>query len=243
MQAIQIQGTVTFIHHDKDYATIDYEQNGKKKSINALIGEIVQQRWKVEKIIKKVHHFRIGDEVSFIIVPSQRGDKMVADCVTFLYNNALTNMLQKAAIDNKFVGYLKEVQGKYFVKETASYISFPLLISPWEASPPAGFVNEAVFFQLDNFDSAEKVSASFCKHQFIPEYTKAMFHFKNKTTVKATVTSIKPHAVWVSILNEKINAKLKVVTVNKQENTLNLKDSIEVIISYLSPFKIVIEQV
>jgi hypothetical protein len=48
MSANQIQGTVTFIHHDKDYATIDYELNSKKKSINALIGELVQQRWKAE---------------------------------------------------------------------------------------------------------------------------------------------------------------------------------------------------
>jgi hypothetical protein len=243
MPAIQTQGTVTFIHHDKDYATIDYELNGKKKSINALIGELVQQRWKAEKIIKKVHHFRIGDAVSFIIVPSQRGDKMVADCVTFLYNNALTNMLQKAAIENKFVGYLKEVEGKYFVKETASYISFPLLISPWEASPPAGFVNEPVFFQLDNFESADKVSASLCRHQFIPEYNKALLHFKNQTAIKATVTIIKPHAVWVNMFNEKITAKLKIDALDKEEKTYNVGDTIEVLISYLSPFKIVIEQV
>jgi hypothetical protein len=243
MPANQIQGTVTFIHHDKDYATIDYELNGKKKSINALIGELIQQRWKAEKIIKKVHHFRIGDAVSFIIVPSQRGDKMVADCVTFLYNNALTNMLQKAVIDNKFVGYLKEVEGKYFVKETASYISFPLLISPWEASPPAGFVNEPVFFQLDNFESADKVSASLCRHQFIPEYIKAMLHFKNQTAIKATVTIIKPHAVWVNMFNEKITAKLKIVASDRQEKTYIIGNAIEVIISYLSPFKIVIEQV
>jgi len=242
MPASQLQGTVTFIHHDKDYATIDYELNSKKKSINALIGELVQQKWKAEKIIKKIHHFRIGDQVSFIIVPSQRGDKMVADCVIFLYNNALTNMLQKAATDNKFVGYLKDVEGKYFVKETASYISFPLLISPWEASPPQGFVNEPVFFQLDNFDSADRVSASLCRHQFIAEYNKAMHHFKNKTTVEATVTLIKPHAVMVSLFNKKIAAKLKTGGIDKQENSYTIGDTIQVIISYLSPFKIVVEK-
>jgi hypothetical protein len=133
------------------------------------------------------------------------------------------------------------VEGKYFVKETASYISFTLLISPWEAAPSAGFVNEPVFFQLDNFDSADKVSASLCRHQFIPEYNKAMLHFKNHTAIKATVMLIKPHAVSVNLFNEKVTAKLKIVAADTKEKTYNVGDAIDVIISYLSPFKIVIE--
>ena len=240
MPASQLQGTVTFIHHDKDYITIDYELNGKKKAINALIGELVQQKWKAEKIIKKIHHFRIGDEVSFIIVPSNRGDKMVGDCVSFLYNNAFTNLLQKALIDNKFVGYLKEIDGKYFVKETGSYISFPLIISPWETKPSANFVNEPIFFQLDHFDNQDKVSASLCKHYFIPEYNKAVLHFKNQTVVDAVVTLIKPHAIFVELFNGKIAAKIK-TTVTGTKDSIATGDKLSILISYLSPFKIVIE--
>ena len=29
-----IMGKITFINHDKEYATIEYEHNGKKKTIN-----------------------------------------------------------------------------------------------------------------------------------------------------------------------------------------------------------------
>ncbi len=239
MPANQIQGTVTFLHHDKDYITIEYEANGKTKTINALIGELVQQKWIDEKIIKKIQHFRIGDRVSFIIVPSSRGDKMVADCVTFLYNNALTNMLQKAAIDNKFVGYLKVVDGKYFVKETASYISFPLLISPWEVAPPASFLNEPVFFQLDNFDSAVKVTASLCKHHFTPAYNKALLYFNKQTPVTATVTAVKMYGIQVTLFDE-IEAKFKPAKTNAEISELKEGDKIQLMIEYLSPFKIVV---
>jgi len=242
MSANQQQGRVTFIHHDKDYITIEYDLNSKVKTINGLVGELVQQKWIAEKIIKKVQHFRIGDNVSFIIVPSARGDKMVADCVTFLYNNALTNMLQKAAIDNKFVGYLKIVNGNYFVKETASYISFPLLISPWEVAPPANFLNEPVFFQLDNAESAAKVTASLSRHQFTQAYNKAMLHFNKQTPVVAIVTAVKKYTVEVAIFGE-IEAKFKVASPPHATTQLKEGDSIQLMIDYLSPFKIAVSPV
>ena len=124
MAAATIMGTITFINHDKDYATIEYQQNGKKKTITGNIGEKEQLKLKAAKIIKKAHQFHVGDEVSFLISLSARGDKMIADCIEFKYNNALDNLLQKATIENRFVGYLKKVGDDYFVKETGSYIFF-----------------------------------------------------------------------------------------------------------------------
>lgn len=242
MSANQIQGTVTFIHHENDYVTLEYTANGKTKTINGLIGSAVQQKWIEEKITKKKQHFRIGDVVSFIIVPSARGDKMVADCLTILYNNALTNMLQKAAIDNKFVGYLKMVEDKYFVKETASYISFPLLLSPWEVTPPDSFLNEPVFFQLDNFDNPDKVTASLIKHQFTPAYNKALMHYNKQTPVTATVAAIKQFAVHVLVFGE-LEAKLKVGKDHPLTQSLKEGDKLQLEIDYLSPFKIVVSPV
>jgi hypothetical protein len=45
------------------------------------------------------------------------------------------------------------------------------------------------------------------------------------------------------LFNNKITAKLKIDALDKEEKTYNVGDTIEVLISYLSPFKIVIEQV
>lgn len=240
-QSASIQGKVTFIHHEKNYITIDYELNGKKKSINGLVGEKEQQKWKTAKIIKKPHLFRMGDAVSFNIVLSGRGDKMIADNIVFRYNNEFTNLLQKAPVENKFVGYLKEVDGRYFVKETGSYIVFPLIISSWEIKPPETNLNEPVFFKLDNFDKPAAVAASLIRQTFIPEYNKALQCFKNKKPVTALVIKSTAHGILVQLFSEKMQLKINKNLLEHQHALLKEGDSIEVMITYISPGKIVLE--
>jgi len=236
-------GTVTFIHHEKNYATIEYQHNGKTKSINGIIDEKEQQKLKDKKLIKKVHAFRIGDEVSFLIVPSARGDKMVASCIEFHFNNAYTNLIQKAAVENRFVGYLKKVDDGYFVKETGSYILFPLIISPWEIPPHESRLNDPVFFKLDNLEKPNNVTASLFKSEYIPEYQTALKHFKNKTPVEAIVYKVTPFGIFINCGSNKIQAKIPVNKKEEKEPPVQVGDSINVIITYISPVKIVVERV
>lgn len=229
-----ITGTVSFIHHEKNYATIDYELNGKKKSINGNIDVKEQEKWKEQQLIKKIHHFNIGDVVSFLPALTPRGDRMTATQIRFLYNNALDNILQKAKIENKFAGYLKKVDEHYFVKETGSYILFPLELSPWEHPPKESLLNEAVFFSL------EKSTAHLFKHDFIPEYKKAMDCFRNKTVIEATVTKVSPHGIFISFFGKKMSAKIPVKDANEKQ--VQTGDSIKIRISFLGLTKIVVEK-
>jgi len=237
-------GTITFIHHDKNYATIEYLQNGKKKSINGRVDEQEQLRLKEKKLIKKTHAFHIGDAVSFVIVPSAKGDKMIADCIAFRFNNAYTNLVHKAAIENRFVGYLKKVADEYFVKETGSYILFPLVISPWETLPHESRLNEPVFFKLDNIDKPNNITASFYRSEFIPEYQTALKHFNNKTPAPAVVSKITPFSIFLHLFSEKIQVKIA-SSKNKNEAAsmdVKVEDKIKVRITYISPLKIVVER-
>ena len=240
-QPVNIQGKVTFIHHEKNYVTIDYELKGNKKSINGMVGEKEQLKWKAAKLIKKPHHFRMGDEVIFNIVLSGRGDKMIADNIVFRYNNEFTNLLQKAPIENKFVGYLKEVDGKYFVKETGSYIVFPLIISPWEIKPPDTNLNEPAFFKLDNFNNPSAVTASLIRQVFIPEYNKALQLFKNKKTANATVVKVTAHGIVVQLFSERIQIKISKDTLGEKHASLKEGETVDVLITYISPAKIVLQ--
>lgn len=235
-----IMGTITFIHHDKQYATIEYELNDKRKSINGYIDEKTQEKLKAAKIIKKKHKFHIGDTVSFIIVLSPRGDKMIADHIQFKYNNPLDSLINKAAIENRFVGYLKKVDTRYFVKETGSYVLFPLLLSPWEKAPHEDKLNEPVFFKLENIDKPDKATASMYKSVYIPEYMAAMQHFKNKTIIESTVYKITPHGIFVNVMGEKMQAK---IAIDKTKETLvKVGDTIKIRITYLGSSKIIIEK-
>lgn len=244
MEGKTIMGKISFINHDKDYATIEYEHNGKKKTISGNISEKEQLKLKAEKIIKKVHQFHVGDEVSFIITLSARGDKMIADCLQFHFNNALDNLINKSQIENRFVGYLKKVDDNYFVKETGSYIFFPLILSPWEKKPKEDNLNEPVFFKLENADKPDKVTAALFKSEYIPEYLYAMQCFKKKTILEAMVHKVTPHGIFINVVDKKIQAK---IAINKKVNAAipieQIGDTLKVVITYLGTSKIIVERV
>jgi hypothetical protein len=243
MDKQKLTGTITFIHHEKEYATIEYLHNGKTKSINGNISEKEQEKLRAKKLINKTHAFRIGDEVSFVIVPTPRGDKMMADLVEFRYNNAYTNLINKAATDNRFAGYLKKVGDNYFVKETGSYILFPLLLSPWELPPQDKDLNEAIFFKLNNIEKPAAVTASLYKSQFIPAYKTALQQYKNKSATDAVVYKTTPFGIFLNLFNGAIQAKIP-ITKDKDEKAAAIQpgDKLQVMITYISPFKIVVER-
>jgi len=233
-----LEGKISFVHHEKKYVTIDYERNGKHKSINGLVDDATQAKWVEEKLVKKTHRFHPGDEVYFTIVRSPRGDKMVASRIQYRFNNALGNLVNRAGKDNKFTGYLKLVDDTYFVKETGSYLFFPVTLSPWEIPPAAQTLNEPVTFRLENTDKPEKLSASLFRQVFIREYKQAQKYYTDKTAIDAVVSKVSPHSVYVNVVGDKIQAKLP-----PSDNVLKPGDTIKITITYLSPAKIVVAPV
>ena len=132
----------------------------------------------------------------------------------------------------------------YFVKETGSYILFPLVLSPWELLPHESRLNEPVFFKLDNLDKPNAVTASFYKSEFIPEYQTALRNFNNKTALNAVVYKITPFGIFVNLISDKIQAKIPVTKNKNEEEIVDVKigDTIKVLITYISPLKIVLEK-
>lgn len=237
-----LTGKITFINHEKQYATIEYIVNEKKKTINGNISEQEQLKLKAAGLLKHPHHFHIGDEINFITTLTPRGDKMMATNIRFLFNNALGNMINKAATDNQFMGYLKKVGDEYFVKETGNYIFFPLLFSPWEVRPADDKLNEPVFFQLDNISKAGKATASLCKKKYIPAYHTAMKYFNNKTIIDTEVYKVTPHSIFLNLLGNNIQAKIN-VDKNSNNRTAEIGSNIKIIITHLGGSKIVVEEV
>lgn len=234
------RGKISFIQHDKQYATIEYMANGKKKSINGIVSEFEQKKLKELKLIKRVHHFHVGDEVSFVIEPSPRGDKMIAAKIQYITNNELQNVLYKASLDNKLTGYLKEADGKLFVKETGSHFFFPLILSPWEHEPSAHALNEQILFSLDNIDNPEKVTARLFKPHYIPEFKTAQQLYKNKAVIEAPVFKVTQHGIYVNVVGEAIEGKIAIA--EGDENLPKEGDKIKVRITFLSPMRIVLER-
>lgn len=233
MSKALLTGNVSFVNHDKKYIMIEYEVNGKKKVVNGSVDE---------KGLGKKHVFHIGDMVSFTVGLSGRGDRMVADNIQFLYNNAMDVLINKAKTENNFIGYLKVVDDKYFVKEIDSYLFFPVPFSPWQIKPTEAELNEAVTFELLNTENKNKITASLFTEKFIPEYYSAERAFKKQEPVEAQIYKISPHGIYLNIFGDKIQAKLSPKTAKLPAN-LNVGDKIKVLITYFSKMKIAVETV
>ena len=231
------EGKISFINHDKKYAMIDYEEGNKKKTVRADIDDKKQKELKEKKLIKKTHHFMVGDVVSFQVKLSDRGDRMMATSVEFLYNNTLDVLINKSLLTNKFIGYLKMVDDKYFVKEIDSYLFFPVPFSLWQIIPEELDLNEQVFFSLENIERKEKIFASLFNNKYIPEFEQAVKLFKTKTALTAEVFKVSPHSIYLNVIGNKIQAKIDF------EEGLNVGDKVEVLISYLGKNKIAVVKV
>lgn len=203
---------------------IEYEVNGKKKVVNGSVDK---------KNLKTKHIFQIGDTVSFAVGLSGRGDRMAASDIQFMYNTALDVLINKAKTENNFIGYLKVVDDKYFVKEIDSYLFFPLPLSPWQIKPTEAELNEAVTFALENTDKKHKITARLYNNKYIPEFYTAVKLNKSNSPIEATVYKVSPHGIYINLINDKIQAKLP------YREDVKLKDIVTVKIVYLSPFKII----
>jgi hypothetical protein len=224
------KGKISFINYPKQFATIEYLHNNKEKAVN----------FKIEMGTgKKPQQFRLGDGVNFELRLSDRGDKMAAFNVRFTHNTSIDLLIQKAAIENRFAGYLKVVEDKYFVKELESYILFPLRLSLWEVPPVETAVNVAISFKLINLDKPKSMQAELFSHNYIPEYKKAVQHFNNEIDIEATVTKVSPHAVYLDLFGDKMKAKLSLT----EAGVVKEGDTMRVLITHLNPYRVVVKKV
>ena len=241
-----IQGKVSFVNHEKQYVMIEYEVNGKKKTINGIVDDKTQQQLIKDGLIKKLHTFHIGDLVNFNAGISGRGDKMIATNIQYLFNTALDVLINKAKTENNFIGYLKMADDKIYVKEIGSYLFFPVAVSPWQIVPSEKELNEAVTFSLENTDNKEKITAKLFNNNYIPEFYAAVKLHKAKTPVEAEVYKISPHGIYLNIIEDKIQAKIPLAKNNASTDLLNdvkAGDKIKIVIVYLSPVKIIVSAV
>ncbi len=240
-----IPGKITFIHHEKNRAVIEYIDNGKKKTIQADISIKEQQKLKDQKILKKTHRFLMGDQVTFILKKTgANGSQQYASNLQYQYNTLLELLINKAQTENKFLGYIKITDDSYFIKEIDSYLFFPLTVSPYEIAPTEKEAADPVYFKFENIEKPDKMTATLYNHNYIPEFLTAVQHFKKQTAVDATIRKITAFGIHLDILNDKLQAKLNIdetLSGKIADKSLQPGSIHPVKIKYLSPLKIVVE--
>ena len=246
MNSDSIAGKITFIHHEKNRAVIEYIDNGKKKTINANLDFKEQQIAKEQKVRKKTHRFLIGDQVTFVIKKTgMNGSVVFADNLKYQYNTALELLINKASVENKFLGYIKITDDDYFIKEIDSYLFFPLALSAYEIPPTEKETEQPVYFKLDKIEKPDKITASLYNHHYIPEFLMAIQLSKKQATIEATVHNITPFGIYLNLIADKVKAKLTIDDLLKKRieaNSIQVGSVMTVKIKHISLTRIVIEE-
>lgn len=239
------RGKITYINNDKQIATIEYITGNKSKKIQAIIDDKQQDKYVQLKLIKKPHRFLVGDNVKFIIKKSSSG-VFFADHVLYEFNNALEVLINKAQITNKFLGYIKQVDDQYFIKEIESYLFFPLRVYKYEIPPTVTEADRAVAFKLTNLEKTDKISTELFNHQYTPGFLIAIKQSKQENPIESIVTKITPFGLFVTLSESQIECKIAI------DETLDQKlKSAEIIvgtalmvkIKHLTPDRLVLELV
>ena len=241
MNTKSIPGKITFIHHEKNRAVIEYTDNGKKKTIQANLDP---KRSEDQKPRKKGHRFLIGDHVTFVIKKTGvNGSIQFAESLKYQYNTELELLINKAAVENKFLGYIKITDGKYFIKEIESYLFFPLAMSAYEIAPAEKETEQPVYFKLENIEKPDKITASLYNHHYIPEFLTAIQQSKKQAVIQASVYNITPFGVYLNLVGDKIKAKLSIddaLQKKIEDKSIQINSLIPVKIKHISLSRIVI---
>lgn len=239
------RGKITYINNEKQKATIEYISQNKIKNIQAIIDDKQQQKYVQLKLIKKPHRFLVGDNVKFVIKKSS-ANVFFADHVLYEFNNSLEVLIEKAKTINKFLGYIKIVDEKYFIKEIDSYLFFPLQFSRFEIKPEITATEKPISFKFLNLDKTDKIAVELYNHNYISGFKIAVKQFKNEEIISALVNKITPYGVFVVLSESLLEAKLQIddIISNKINNKeINLHQSIQVKIMHITDERIVIEMV
>ena len=245
MNPKSIAGKITFIHHEKNRAVIEYMDNGKKRTIQANIDGSEKKKEGTEKARKKGHRFLMGDHVTFVIKKTgANGSIIFAENLKYQYNTALELLINKAAVENKFLGYIKITDDKYFIKEIESYLFFPLSLSVYEIAPTEKETAQPVYFKLENIDKPDKITASLYNHHYIPEFLTAIQSSKKQAVIEAAVYNITPYGIYLNLFGDIIKAKLSIDEKLKaaiENNSIQVGTVLPVIIKHISLSRIIVD--
>ncbi len=240
-----ISGKITFIHHEKNRAVIEYDEHGKKRTIQGDISDKAQLKLIDQKIIKKPHRFLVGDHVKFHVQKTgPNGKVLYADNILYQYNTALEVLINKTETENRFLGYIKITDEEYFIKEIDTYLFFPLKISAFEIAPTTKELEKPVTFKLENITKPDKISASLYNHNYIPEFLTAVQHFKKQTVIECPIIKITAFGIYLNLINGKIEVKLAIdplLAKQIEEGILKPGTIIPIIIKHISSDRIVVE--
>lgn len=152
-------GFISYVNNNKHYGFID--------SPDLDIDQIFFHTTNCNKKYKNIYK---GDKVSFEFDPLY-DEESGAKEITFIKNASLDSLKEDYKNGKILTGFLKKIDGNYYVKDRDTYIFIQLIIASYEINLEDVYeekLNTIIDYRITTFTSKNKIRAININRQFLP---------------------------------------------------------------------------
>jgi ribosomal protein S1 len=178
-------GYVSYYNTNKHFGFIECEDGNSyyffldAKDLKRKNRELYKMGLSILK--KKIY---TGDEVNFKLKNSN--DKIEAYDMEFVGNYRRQLLIDEAVEKQTLLGYLKQIEGNFFVKHISTYVFVPLKISVYEIDIDSVYtqrLNQLVKFKLEQKKHIDKLSAILVDRKFSDSWEKVKEAFDTQENI------------------------------------------------------------
>jgi ribosomal protein S1 len=182
-------GVVTYYNNRKHFGFIEDEDNNSRYFfIDIVQSKAKNKELKQLKQTKIKTKFHEGDEVNYKL--RLVNDKEEVYDIEYIRNTKRQSILNEAIEKQILLGYLKQIDDKFFVKHIPTYIFIPLKILPVEIDIEEIYsqrINQIIQFKLERTEEIDRLSAYLVDRKFDYRYDELKRAYYNDEPVTGQI--------------------------------------------------------
>ena len=185
-------GEVRFFNNEKNFGFIRTDDG---KSYYFCHDVEWHKKLKAEGVTKSQRKFSVGHEVSFKLKPHAKyKDEFEAYEIRFIRNVIdihRQEIIDQSQTDSVLQGYLKGMEGGFFIKHKDTYVFVPVKISEWEADLESVYsnrINSLVKFKLVQPSKITSLKAYLIDRKFSDLYKQVVDLYISGGEIDALIT-------------------------------------------------------
>ncbi|TAM98343.1 MAG: hypothetical protein EPN39_09285 [Chitinophagaceae bacterium] len=184
--------------------------------------------------IEVKNKFVRGDEICFNVRYSDKSKGPVAYNLHFIKNERSNRLKELIELHNELPGFIKKIDGNYYIKDKATYLFIPIHISKSEIALQETYENRlnklVTYSVLKKYKNPEAWKATVTDRKFNEVYIKLKEYKDNRIVLPAKIIKMNRYGYYASLLNGTVNAFMLLNKKGSEPSSFSRGELIEVTI-------------
>lgn len=208
MEAYPIyEGVVTFYNPAKHFGFI---QSEAWRELFFFLDPVQFKALSSHERIEVKSKFVRGDEVYFNVRYSDKSKGPAAYNLHFIKNERSDRLKELVELYSVLPGFIKKIDGNYYIKDKATYLFIPIHISKWEIGLQETYENRlnklVTYSILKKYKNPEAWNATITDRKFNEAYIRLKECKDNRIVLPAKIIKMNRHGYYASLLNGTVSA-------------------------------------